>query len=149
MLAYFIAGIGLSWDLEKTWYKTGSDKPNREWDKTAAMMILLLVTESGHPVFGAPSAFERGKLDIKEYGKKSTRFDDNEENIEMFLCTDFCESAQHLRNFDRKKCKAGTTTHPKSQLHPLTNQKAPEHFMNKKYWRRECKMLTWRKQSKL
>ena len=51
------------------------------------MMILQLVTESGHPVFRASSAFERGKLDIKEDGKKSTRFDDNEENIEMLLRT--------------------------------------------------------------
>ena len=73
--------------LQKTWYKTCSDKPNREWDRTAAMMILQMVTESGHTVFRASSAFERGKLDIKEYGKTSTRFDDNEGNIEMLLRT--------------------------------------------------------------
>ena len=36
---------------EKTWYKTCSDKPNRECDKTATMMIVQMVTESGHPVF--------------------------------------------------------------------------------------------------
>ena len=73
--------------LEKTWYKTCSDKPNREWDRTAAMIVLQLVTESDHPVSRASSVFERGKLDITEYGKKSTRFDDNEGNIEMLLCT--------------------------------------------------------------
>ena len=47
--------------LEKTWCKTCSDKPNREWDRTAAMMIPHMVTESGHPVFGASSAFETRK----------------------------------------------------------------------------------------
>ena len=71
---------------EKTWYKTCSDKPNREWDKTAAMMILQVVTEFAHPVLRASSAFERGKSDMKEYGK-SSRFDDNEGNIEMLLHT--------------------------------------------------------------
>ena len=73
--------------LEKTWYKICSEKPNREWDRTAAMMIFQLVTESGHPDFRASSAFERGKLNIKEHGKKSTRFDNNEGNIEMLLRT--------------------------------------------------------------
>ena len=51
------------------------------------MMILQLTTEVGHPVFGASSAFERGKIDSKEHGKKSTRFEDNEGNIEMLLRT--------------------------------------------------------------
>ena len=41
---------------EKTRYKTCSNKPNREWDRTARMMILQLITESGHPVFRASSA---------------------------------------------------------------------------------------------
>ena len=51
------------------------------------MMILQMSTESGLPVFIASSAFERGKLDIKEYDKKSTRFDNNQGNIEILLCT--------------------------------------------------------------
>ena len=74
--------------LEKTWYKTCLViKPNREWDKNAASMILPLVTESRHPVFRASSPFERGELDIREYGKKSTRFSDNDRNIELLLRT--------------------------------------------------------------
>ena len=51
------------------------------------MMILQLVTESGHAVFRASSAFQRGKLDIKENCKMSTRFEDNKGNIEMLLGT--------------------------------------------------------------
>ena len=89
MLSGSIAVIGLSWDLD--WNRLGTRlvliKPNREWDKTAAMMILQMVTESSHPVFRASSVFERGKLDIKEYGKTSTLFDDHEGNIEMLLRT--------------------------------------------------------------
>ena len=48
---------------EQTWYKTCSDKPNGNWDRTARMMILQLGTESGHPIFRASSAFERGEQD--------------------------------------------------------------------------------------
>ena len=44
---------------EKKW--TCSDKPDGNWDKTAAMVILQLVTEFGHTVVRASSA----KLDIK------------------------------------------------------------------------------------
>ena len=73
-------------ESEKAWYKTCCDQPNREWDRTAAMMILQMSTESDLPVFEASRVFERGKLDIKEYDKKSTRFDNNEGNIEILLC---------------------------------------------------------------
>ena len=44
--------------LENTCYKTCSDKPNREWDRTASMMILHLVTESGHTVFRTSSVVQ-------------------------------------------------------------------------------------------
>ena len=51
------------------------------------MMIFQLTTESGHPVLRASSASERGELDSKDDGKKSTQFDDNKGNIEMLLRT--------------------------------------------------------------
>ena len=73
--------------LEKTWYKTCSDKPNGGWDRTAAAMKLQMVTESGHPFLRRTKVFESGKLDIKESGKKSTRIDDTEGNIELLLRT--------------------------------------------------------------
>ena len=91
--------------LETTWYKTCFDKPNRKWDRSAAMMILQMSTESGHPVFRASSAFERGKLDTKEYGKKSTRFDDNEGNIEMLLRTVISVNQLSIYNILAEKCK--------------------------------------------
>ena len=34
--------------LEKTWYTTFYVKPNREWDRTAGMVILQLTTEPCH-----------------------------------------------------------------------------------------------------
>ena len=54
--------------LEKTWYRTCTEKPNGEWDGTAASMILQMVTESRHSNFRASSAFERRELDFLEYG---------------------------------------------------------------------------------
>ena len=51
-------------------------------------MTLQLGAESGHPIFRASSAFERGELDSKGHGKKSksTQFND-EGHIEMLLRT--------------------------------------------------------------
>ena len=81
MLADSIALIGLSKDLDVVqdlfWWakqRVGQNSSNDD-------------TPNGRPVFRASSAFERGKLDIKEHGKKSTRFDDNERNVEMLLRT--------------------------------------------------------------
>ena len=49
------------------------------------MMMLRLHTESGHPIFRASSAFERGELRSKGHDKKSIHFDGSEENIELLL----------------------------------------------------------------
>ena len=73
--------------LEKTWYRTCIEKPNRKWDGTAASMILQLVTISGDPVFRASSPLEKRESDLREYGKKSTRFSGNDRNIELLLRT--------------------------------------------------------------
>ena len=45
---------------EKTWYGTYFVKPDGDWDKTAERMMLNLA-ESGHPIFRATSALERGE----------------------------------------------------------------------------------------
>ena len=44
-------------------------------------------SESGHPIFRASSAFERGELRSKGHGKKSIHFNGNDENIELLLRT--------------------------------------------------------------
>ena len=72
---------------EKEWYKTCSDKPDGNWDRTAEMMILKSSTESGHPIFRASSAFERGELGNHGQGKKSMHLHENQENIELLLRT--------------------------------------------------------------
>ena len=53
---------------EKKWYGTHAPKRDGEWDKTVEGMILNFA-ESGHPVFRASSALERGEL--KSKGKKN------------------------------------------------------------------------------
>ena len=45
---------------EKKWSGTYSDKPLGDWDKTAERMMLNFA-ESGHPIFRATSALERGE----------------------------------------------------------------------------------------
>ena len=80
--------------LEKTRYRTCTKKPNRKWDKTAASMILQLVTGSGHPVFRASNAFERRQLEKREYGNNSTRLSDNDRNmVLLFRTIKICQSA--------------------------------------------------------
>ena len=55
---------------EKKWCGTHVNKPDGEWEKTAEGMMLNFA-ESGHPVFRASSAVERGEL--KSKGKTATR----------------------------------------------------------------------------
>ena len=71
---------------EKKWYGTCSDKPDEKWDKTAERMMLNFA-ESGHLVFRATSALERGELRSKVKGKKSIHFNGSEETIELILRT--------------------------------------------------------------
>ena len=91
------------------------------------MMILQLCTESGHPIFRASSALERGKLDIKEHGNKSTRFNENEGNVELLLRT--VTSVNQLSIYgavaDLRKELNKNSAHPKIQ-------KAREHMIQMK-----------------
>ena len=70
----------------KKWYGTYSDKQDGDWDKTAERMMLNFA-ESGHPIFRATGALQRGELRSKEKGKKSIHFNGSEENIELILRT--------------------------------------------------------------
>ena len=46
---------------------------------------MLNFAESGHPVFRATSALDRGELKSKGRGKKSIHFNGGEETIELIL----------------------------------------------------------------
>ena len=71
---------------EKKWCWTYSDKPDGSWDQTAENMMSNF-SESGHPIFRASSAFERGELRSKEHGQKSIHFNGSDDNIELLLRT--------------------------------------------------------------
>ena len=88
-LAGFFVVVFHSWDLDqkRNGTKTCSDKLDGNWGRTAEMTKLQLTAESGHPIFRASSAYERGELGSKGHGKKSTQISDNEGNIEMLLRT--------------------------------------------------------------
>ena len=47
--------------------------------------MMVNFSESGHPIFRASSAFERGDFRSKGHGKESIHFNGSEENIELLL----------------------------------------------------------------
>ena len=57
---------------------------------------MLNFSESGHPIFRASGAFERGELKRKRGDQKSIHFNGSHENIELLLCTVI--SANQLRS---------------------------------------------------
>ena len=71
---------------EEKWYGTYTDKPDESWDKVAEDMMINF-SDSGHPIFRASSAFERGELRSNGRGKKSIHFNGSEETIELILRT--------------------------------------------------------------
>ena len=71
---------------DRKWYGTHAHKPDGEWEKTADGMMLNFA-ESGHPVFRATSALERGELKSKGKGKKAFHFNGSDETTELILRT--------------------------------------------------------------
>ena len=67
-------------------------------------MILQLNKESGHPLFRASSAFERGDLS-KRHGKNSTLFNENERNIELLLRTVISVNQLSIHGATANLCK--------------------------------------------
>ena len=53
---------------EKKWYGTYTGRPGGSWDNTAEQMMMNF-SESGHPIFRASSAVERGELKSTGGGK--------------------------------------------------------------------------------
>ena len=49
--------------------------------------MMVNFSESGHPIFRASGAFERGEVRSEGHGKKSVHFNGCEENIELLLRT--------------------------------------------------------------
>ena len=53
-------------ETEKKWYGSHTDKPDGSWDRIAENF-----SESGHPIFRASSAFEKGELRSKRREARS------------------------------------------------------------------------------
>ena len=67
---------------KEKWYGTFTDKPDGSWDRMAEEMMVKF-SGSGHPIFRAFSAIERGQLRSKGGGTKSIHFNGSHENIEL------------------------------------------------------------------
>ena len=84
--------------FEKKWYGTNVNKPDGEWEKTAESMMCN-DSESGHHIFRATSALERGELKSKGKGVKSIHFNgSSDDTIEWILRSYFRQSAKRLRS---------------------------------------------------
>ena len=66
---------------EEKWYGTYTHKPYGSWDRSAENMMANF-SGSGHPIFRASSAFERGELRSKGGGEKSVHFNGSHETFE-------------------------------------------------------------------
>ena len=70
MILHSLAVIGLSWSLDQNnWYGTCTEKLDRSWETIAEDMVANF-SDSGHPIFRASSALERGELRSKGGRKK-------------------------------------------------------------------------------
>ena len=70
---------------EKKWHGTYSDKPDRDWDRTAQRMMLNFA--EWPPCISGHERLERGEIRSKGKGKKSVHFNGSEETIELILRT--------------------------------------------------------------
>ena len=71
---------------EKKWYGTRVCKPDGQLDEVAENMMINFA-ESGHPIFRASSASERGEVKSKEKGMNTIHSNGSDETIELILRT--------------------------------------------------------------
>ena len=71
---------------EKNWYSAYIDRPRRQWDKVAELMMIKF-RESGHPVFRATSPVSRGTLKSKGCGKLPIHFCADGDTVETVFRT--------------------------------------------------------------
>ena len=69
---------------QKQWYSTHESKPQGEWDRVAELMMIK-ISESGHPVFRSTSPLSRGTIKSKGGGKLSIHFCADGRTIEIFF----------------------------------------------------------------
>ena len=91
-----ILGLG----PEKKWCSIHDSKPQREWDRLAELMMIK-ISESGHPVFRSTSPLSRGTLKSQGGGQLSIHFCADEGTIEtvvrtiiLFISSVFKEQSQ-------------------------------------------------------
>ena len=101
---------------EEKWHGSYTDKPGGSWNYSAQNMMANF-SGSGHPIFRASSAFERGELRSKGGGKKSIHFNGSHENIELLLRTVISANqlsikrskSRFMRRSTQRYCGSGET----------------------------------------
>ena len=72
---------------ETKWYSTNKERPGGKWDRVAELM--MVIGESGHPVFRATSPLSRGMLKSKGGGKLSIHFCADGIRLKLFFAQSF------------------------------------------------------------
>ena len=73
-------------ETEEKWYGTHTYKPEGQWNRSADMMMLTL-RESGHPVFRATSALDRGFLESNKGGTLFIHYNGDLSNADLLFST--------------------------------------------------------------
>ena len=91
---------------EKKWYGTHT-RTNR-MDNGVAEVMMLNFSDTGHPVFRASSALQRGDLKSKRTGNLSVHFcGDDKKRLKWFFARSSRQSAQYLRSSSGHVRRAG------------------------------------------
>ena len=93
------------------------NKPDGEWDRTADCMMLNFA-ESGHPLFRATSALERGELKSKGKGK-SIHFNGSDATIELILGTSMSVNQSSIHGTAAELCKDLARDSSRPETHPM------------------------------
>ena len=101
--ASFVAVVGHSWDLDRK--RNGTRPVLINQTELQKLWCSNYIQNPRHPIFRASSAFERGDLESKEHGKKSTQFNDNERNIELRLRTEISVNPLSIYGVIADLCK--------------------------------------------
>ena len=110
---------------DKKWYSTYNERPQREWDRVAELMMIRF-GESGHPVFRATSPLSRGTLKSKEGGKLPMHFCADGETIETVFRTNISVIQFSIYGAVSDLCEEYSSRHKQVQG-DLLRQNNPTH----------------------
>ena len=109
---------------ETKWYSTFNERPGREWDNVAELMMIKF-GESGHPVFRATSPLSRGTLKSKGGGQLSIHFCADGDTIESVFRTIISVNQLSIYGAVSDVCEEYSTCQTRTERPVLAEQSDP------------------------